>query len=214
MSKRAFPANEIHDKRALATFEKIIERTTPTIIANRKFFVNMCLSVRKNFILLSEIRPMSFPPCGLRAFMIIYEQNHLIKTEKRGSIRAANAINLLVILTFLYKGIGTGYIFNNILAENFHFLQTIFSVVIMILLWCVASWALTTLSSGEGSIREIYITTSYSLMPLVLLGIPVTLASNFLCLDEQSFITFFVFLSFAWAFLLISGPSSVEIYGI
>ncbi len=130
-----------------------------------------------------------------------------IKTEKRGSIRAANAINLLVILTFLYKGIGTGYIFNNILAENFHFLQTIFSVVIMILLWCVASWALTTLSSGEGSIREIYITTSYSLMPLVLLGIPVTLASNFLCLDEQSFITFFVFLSFAWAFLLIFSAS-------
>lgn len=130
-----------------------------------------------------------------------------IKLEGRGSVRGALAINVLVILTFIYKGIGTGYIFNNILAENFNLLQTILSVVLMILLWCIASWALTTLSSGEGSIKQIYITTSYSLMPLVLINIPVTIASNFMLLDEQSFITFFVFLSFAWAFLLIFSAS-------
>ena len=122
-------------------------------------------------------------------------------------MRGAIAINGLVILTFIYKGIGTGYIFNNILAENFNLLQTVLSVIIMILLWCVASWALTTLSGGEGSIKQIYITTSYSLMPLVLINIPVTIASNFMLLDEQSFITFFVFLSFAWAFLLIFSAS-------
>lgn len=130
-----------------------------------------------------------------------------IKLEGRGSVRGAIAINVLVILTFIYKGIGTGYIFNNILAENFNLLQTVLSVIIMILLWCVASWALTTLSGGEGSIKQIYITTSYSLMPLVLINIPVTIASNFMLLDEQSFITFFVFLSFAWAFLLIFSAS-------
>ena len=130
-----------------------------------------------------------------------------IKAEARGSVRGALAINVLVILTFIYKGIGTGYIFNNILAENFNLLQIILSVILMILLWCVASWALTTLSSGEGSVKQIYITTSYSLMPLVLINIPVTIASNFMLLDEQSFITFFVFLSFAWAFLLIFSAS-------
>lgn len=146
----------------------------------------------------------------LYAFYSIYHPikgAHAIKNEGRGSIRAANFINLLVILTFIYKGIGTGYIFNNILAENFNMLQTVLSVVIMILLWCTASWALTTLSSGEGSIKQIYVTASYSLMPLVLINIPVTVASNFMSLDEESFITFFVFLSFAWAFLLIFSAS-------
>lgn len=130
-----------------------------------------------------------------------------IKTEGRGSLRGANAINLLVILTFIYKDIGTSYIFNNRLAENFNLLQTVLSVVIMIMLWCIASWALTTLSSGEGTIKQIYITTSYSLMPLVLINIPVTIVSNFLSLDEQSFITFFIFLSFAWTFMLIISAS-------
>lgn len=42
-----------------------------------------------------------------------------IKNEGRGSVRAANIINLLVIVTFVLKGIGTGYIFNNVLIPEF-----------------------------------------------------------------------------------------------
>lgn len=132
---------------------------------------------------------------------------YAIKTEGRGSVRAANLINLLVILSFIHKSIGTGYIFNNILVEDFSLIKSALSVVVVILLWCVSSWALTTLSSGEGSIKEIYVTTSYSLMPLVLINVPVTIASNFLTLEEQGFITFFVFLSFAWSILLIFSAS-------
>lgn len=126
-----------------------------------------------------------------------------IKAENRGSVRAANIINLLVIVTFIFKGIGTGYIFNNVLVQNFDLVRTVLSVALPILLWCVASWSLTTLCGGEGSIKQIYVTTSYSLMPLVVINIPMTIISNFLAIEEQAFLTFMVFLSFAWSLLLI-----------
>ncbi len=126
-----------------------------------------------------------------------------IKAERRGSVRAAHLINLLVIVTFIFKGIGTGYIFNNVLIQNFDLIRTVLSVVLPILLWCVASWSLTTLCGGEGNIRQIYVTTSYSLMPLVVINIPMTIISNFLAIEEQAFLTFMIFLSFAWSLLLI-----------
>lgn len=126
-----------------------------------------------------------------------------IKAERRGSVRAAHVINLLVIATFIFKGIGTGYIFNNVLVQNFDLIRTALSVVLPIILWCVASWSLTTLCSGEGNIKQIYVTTSYSLMPLVVINIPMTIISNFLAIEEQAFLTFMVFLSFAWSLLLI-----------
>lgn len=86
-------------------------------------------------------------------------------------------------------------------------MQTVLSVVLPIALWCVSSWSLTTLSSGEGSLKQIYVTTSYSLMPLVLINLPMTLISNFLTLDEGAFLTFMIFLSFAWSFFLIFAAS-------
>ena len=126
-----------------------------------------------------------------------------IKAEARGSVRAASIINLLVIFTFIFKGIGTGYIFNNILVENFDMLMTVLSVVIPMVLWCFSNWSLTTLCGGEGSLKQIYVTTSYSLMPLVVINLPMTIISNFLVIEEQAFLTFMIFLSFAWSILLI-----------
>lgn len=126
-----------------------------------------------------------------------------IKAERRGSVRAAHIINLLVIATFIFKGIGTGYIFNNVLIQNFDIVRTVLSVVLPILLWCVSSWSLTTLCGGEGNIKQIYVATSYSLMPLVVINIPMTIISNFLAIEEQAFLTFMIFLSFAWSLLLI-----------
>ena len=72
-----------------------------------------------------------------------------------------------------------------------------------LMLWCVANWCLTTLFDGEGSFKDIFISTSYAILPIRLIGIPATICTNFLSLAEAEFITLFLAISYIWAGALI-----------
>ena len=71
------------------------------------------------------------------------------------------------------------------------------------MLFVLANWCLTTLFEGEGSFKDIFIACSYSLVPVPLLLIPVTLASNFVTNAEIDIIGFISTLSFIWLGLLV-----------
>ena len=62
---------------------------------------------------------------------------------------------------------------------------------------------MTTLFDGEGSFKDIFIACSYSLLPLPLLIIPVTIYSNFCILTEISIINLITTFAFIWLGLLI-----------
>jgi tetratricopeptide (TPR) repeat protein len=132
-----------------------------------------------------------------------------IKREARGSVRSASIIVVLVILTFIYKSMGTGFLFRTMDVAYVNVINDILNVILPLILWCFASWGLTTLMGGEGSLKDIYIMTSYSLTPLILLNIPVVIASNFLVLEEVQFMSFFVSLAYVWTVGLIFFGSMV-----
>ena len=125
-----------------------------------------------------------------------------LKHEKRGSVWAATTILVLTIGTFYYQAIGQGYLLNP--QEQY---STLLSVIISVLapfaLWIIANWCLTTLFDGEGSFKDIYIATCYSLMPLVLIMIPTTIVSNFLVAEELDILSVINAFAFIWAGLLI-----------
>ena len=125
-----------------------------------------------------------------------------LKHEKRGSVLAGTTILAATIATFYYQAIGQGYLLNP--QEQY---STLLSVIISVLapfaLWIIANWCLTTLFDGEGSFKDIYIATCYSLMPLVLIMIPTTIVSNFLVTEELDILSVINAFAFIWAGLLI-----------
>ena len=140
------------------------------------------------------------------AFYVIYHPFNgfwEIKREGRGGLAAAHCILGATMLTFIYKSMGMAYIFNNVSQGGTDMIQTVLNILAPVALWCIAGWSLTTLMSGEGSIKDIYIMTAYSLLPLIMIQLPLTVASNFMSLDEQPFIVFFTGLSFLWTVVLI-----------
>jgi hypothetical protein len=125
-----------------------------------------------------------------------------LKHEKRGSVRAGTTILGLAILTFYYQSIGQGYILNAQGAYSSLF-NVALSVILPLGLWIAANWCLTTLFEGEGSFKDIYIASTYALMPLVLIMIPTTIASNFVLANEVNVLSLLNGFAFVWVGLLL-----------
>ena len=125
-----------------------------------------------------------------------------LKHEKRGSVRASLVILAVVILSFYYQSIGTGYVMN---PEGTYstIVAQFLSVMLPFILWVISNWCLTTLFEGEGSFKDIFIATSYALAPLPLFLIVSTIMSNFVTLEESAIASMLVVIAFVWAGLLI-----------
>ena len=125
-----------------------------------------------------------------------------LKHENRGSVRASIVFVALTIVAFFYQSIGRGYVLNPTGGYSTIFAQAI-SVLIPLFLFVLANWCLTTLFEGEGSFKHIFIASSYSLLPLIMLNIPATLFSNWVTSTEASIITMISTIAFVWTFILL-----------
>lgn len=125
-----------------------------------------------------------------------------LKHEYRGSVRAAFVWLALAVLTFYYQSVGTGYVFNP--RQRFStILIQLSAVLVPVLLWSVSNWCLTTLFDGEGSFKDIFVATCYSLVPIPILIIPSVLISNVALASEATIINLLVSIAFIWAGILI-----------
>lgn len=125
-----------------------------------------------------------------------------LKHEHRGSIRASIVFVALTVLTFFYQSIGQGYVMNPTRTYSTIVSQAI-SVLVPLALFVVANWCLTTLFEGEGSLKDIFIACSYSLLPMILLIIPATIASNWVTSTEASIVSMVGTIAFIWVGLLL-----------
>lgn len=136
--------------------------------------------------------------------------------ERRGSIRGAAVILGAAVVTLWMNNQVTGYIFN---SEPSEFLSNIFTNILVVLvpflLWCGVNWAVTTLMSGEGSFRSIVVVSAYSLIPLILIHIPLSIVSNFMLASESHFYNLFAGLAVVWtAVLLVIGMMVIHDYSL
>ncbi len=125
-----------------------------------------------------------------------------LKHEKRGSVRASLVFIALAVLSFFYQGIGQGYVVNPTGATSTLWSQAI-SVLVPLFLFVLANWCLTTLFEGEGSFKDIFIASSYSLLPLALFIVPATLASNWVSLSEVQLVDLLIGIAFVWTVVLL-----------
>ena len=131
-----------------------------------------------------------------------------LKHEKRGSVRGAFFWLAVTILAFTYNAIGRSYVFNPY-GGYVSILYQVTGIVVPVLLWVSANWALTTLFEGEGSFKDVFIATSYSLTPLPLLMIPATLLTNVLTRSEGGIINILISLAWVWVGMLVVVGSMV-----
>lgn len=123
-----------------------------------------------------------------------------LKHEKRGSLRGAHFWFGLTILVFIYKAVSTWQI---VAAGETSYFMSAISIGLPVILLVLANWSLTTLFDGEGTFKDIYVATCYSLIPLILFILPVIILSNFTTLEEMDILNMLYSIGFVWTGFLI-----------
>jgi len=138
-----------------------------------------------------------------------------IKSEKTGSSAISFAIVFLLIITLILQRQFGGFLINYSSGADMNLVVQFSYVLLPLFFWCAANWGITTLIDGEGTFREIFIVTSYGLLPMVLLGIPLLLAGNFFTLNEMAFYHLLNAIAILWsAALILTGIMTVHQFTI
>lgn len=133
--------------------------------------------------------------------------------EKRGSLAAANAILIAVLLVKIWREQYTNFMFILYQPESFNILMCCLEFLIPILIGCLSNWCLTTLFDGKGTLKNIYMAVCYSLTPYVLLQLPMIFISNIVTLEEGVFWSYINTFSGIWiAVLILSAMMMVHDY--
>ncbi len=129
---------------------------------------------------------------------------YYIKQKLRGSLAFAFLLYVWVIASRVLALYLTGFIFNRypvpsaIRPQN----EILYSAL-LIVLWNSANYLVSTISDGEGRVRDVIIGTAYSLFPYALFTLPIALLSNVLTLNEVFIYTFSIRLVDAWVALML-----------
>ena len=81
------------------------------------------------------------------------------------------------------------------------------------LVWTVVNWAVCTLADGKGTLKQIYIVTNYSLLPLIISNFFYVIFTNVLVTSELDFLNVFMTVMLLYtAIMLLLGL--IEIHDI
>lgn len=135
--------------------------------------------------------------------------------EKRGSMRAANFILLMLMVTRILTLQYTSFLFIHVYWQGINLFVECLVVAVPIVIFCVANWSLTTLFDGKGRMKDIYIGTVYALTPMVLIQLPLILLSNVVTVEEGAVYTVLTSVSMIWSgFLLVSAMMMIHDYSL
>ncbi|MCL1878643.1 MAG: YIP1 family protein [Defluviitaleaceae bacterium] len=123
-----------------------------------------------------------------------------MKFDREGRMWVA-ALNFLVVcISYSFSAQYTASIVtphNPLVLNSLRDFSTLTS---MLVLFCIANWSVTSLTDGEGKLKEIFMAVCYAMTPLVLTIIPATLLSNVLAYEETGF--YFMLLSVGMGYFL------------
>lgn len=125
-----------------------------------------------------------------------------LKHEKRGSVRGAVFWLVVTCFAFVYQSVGLGYLRNPMGGGMSYFMACI-SIISPVMLWVVANWCITTLFEGEGSFKDVFLATCYSLVPLPMLIIPGVMLTNIMTVSEMAIYDLMLGFAFLWLGLLV-----------
>lgn len=136
-----------------------------------------------------------------------------IKYDHKGSMLLSIVLLVLFYVTTVAKSTLGGYLFVNYNASDFNALYLLIRSVGLVMLWSITNWAVCVLMGGIGKLKEIFIVTCYSIMPLIISNVLYLILTNIMLPSEASALDVLIYIAMIYtAFLLIVGSIKIHDY--
>jgi len=138
-----------------------------------------------------------------------------LKRYKKGKMSVALTFIVLFLILRVLQFQYNGFVINDNDIQDLNALADMFSVSLVIGLFVVGNWSVTTLMSGKGTMKEILMVTGYALFPIVMIGYPGIIISNLIGLNEVGLYN--VYMGIGWFFTgwtLFMGILNIHEYGL
>ena len=122
---------------------------------------------------------------ALNSFVHPFRSFEAVKYENLGSVKISVVISALLYLSMFLRETATGFLYRETTIKNYNSIYTLIGSIGFMLLWSVSNFLVTSLFSGKGSFKEIYISTAYSLIPFVIYKFICVILMNFLPLSAS-----------------------------
>ncbi|MBW5445217.1 DUF1282 domain-containing protein [Cohnella sp. CFH 77786] len=159
--------------------------------------------------------PMSKGLFKFPLYLIVHPFNGFwdLKYErsKKANLILSMLILFLLVITNVMSSQYSGFLVRLYNPAEMNSLMEVLYVVVPVLFWCVANWSLTTLMDGEGKFVEIFTSTCFALIPMILINFPWIWLSNVISLQETAFYSFSGNIAVCWSlYLLFVGNMTVH----
>lgn len=137
------------------------------------------------------------------------------KRYKKGKLSVAIVFIIVFVYYQIFRFRNLGFLVNTNNPMELNSLEEFFTVFLLLFLFTVGNWSVTTLMQGKGTYKEILMMTGYSLFPMLLFGFAGTILSNFLTLDEMGFYHLLMYVAYALTgWMLFMGVLNIHEYGL
>lgn len=109
------------------------------------------------------------------------------KRYKRGKLYVAIIFIFLMAILSILDYYYTGFIVNPNNPNDLNSINEILYILTPVLLFSIGNWSITTLMDGKGTFKEIFMMTSYSLFPMIIIGYFLIIFSNVITIEEMEF---------------------------
>ncbi len=138
-----------------------------------------------------------------------------LKREKKGKVWVGFLFVILFILFRIHQYLNESIIINSRNPNNLNTMTEILTVTLVLAMFVLGNWSITTLLEGKGKLKDIFLVTSYALFPIIIIGFPAVWISNYLTMEEMGLYTLVMGISYGIAgWMLFLGILNIHEYGL
>lgn len=126
-----------------------------------------------------------------------------LKYEKRGRAWVSTLLIVLTIVTFAVERGLSGFAISATPDAQLDIIYELKFVLVPLALFLIGNLSITTLMDGKGTFGQLYTAAGYMLTPLILIKLPVAIASNLLTQSEAVYVTLLSVISYLWVAMLL-----------
>lgn len=140
-----------------------------------------------------------------------------LRWTKRGSFTVATVIFGFLLVSSVMKKELSGFLYSASGSEklNFNVWTQLLAMALFVILFVIINWAVCTLFEGKGTMKNVYIYTSYSLLPLIFSNFIYIILSYVFSQSEAAFLNIITAVFLIWtAVLLFKGLGILHEYSL